>query len=177
MTFDSISVTLSQNQLCTGGFDTASVRMPERDGTYLTQVYTWTSADDPGLAFLSCTDCPEPNIVIDAPYSGAVLRYGVNVVTRDRFGTVACEANATLSVDVLQAPQLSFDVPEYACAGVCRDISVSPDLVTASVSWDGPDLRTPDGLVMQYCPRGVAEYQRERFVVTGRGHGRVHARG
>ena len=169
VTFDSISVALSQNQLCTGGLDTVFVDMPDKDDKNFTQVYTWTSIDDPSLRFLSCTDCGEPAIVIDEPYAGGQLRYQVSVVTRDRFGDVVCSAGATLSVDVWQAPVLTFDVPEYACAEVCRDIAVAPDLATASVAWDGPDLRTPDGLVMQYCPRGVPDYQRERFVVTAVG--------
>ena len=169
VTFDSISVALSQNQLCTGGFDTVFVDMPDKDEDNFTQVYTWTSIDDPALRFLSCTDCGEPSIVIDEPYAAAELRYQVSVVTRDRFGDVSCSAGATLSVDVWQAPVLAFDIPAYTCAEVCREIAVAPDLPTASVTWDGPDLRTPDGLVMQYCPRGVAAYQRERFVVTAVG--------
>ncbi len=166
VTFDSISVTLSQNQLCTGGFDTVRIAMPEVDTINLTQVYAWSSVDDPGLRFLSCVDCAEPNVVINGVYLGDSLRYRVGVVTRDRFGNIVCSAGATLTIQVWQAPVLTFNTPEYACADVCHDISITPDLPTASVAWDGPNLRTPDALSMTYCPRAVEVYTRERFVVT-----------
>ncbi len=166
VTFDSVSVALSQNQLCTGGFDTVQVAMPEVDTVNLIQVYAWSSIDDPGLRFLSCVDCPAPRVVINGTYLGARLRYRVGVVSRDRFGNVVCSAGATLSIEVLQAPVLTFDVPDYACADLCHTLVVAPDLETASVAWDGPNLRSTDGLTMTYCPRAVTAYTRQRFVVT-----------
>ena len=169
VTFDSISVALSQNLLCTGGLDTARVSMPPVDTVAFAQTYTWASLDDPTLRFLSCISCAEPSIVINADFPGDTLRYQVSVVTRDRDGNIACSAAATLAIAVAQAPKLAFDAPTYVCADQCHDIGVAPDLPIASVVWDGPNLRTLDGLRMQYCPRTTNTYQTERFVVTAVG--------
>ena len=169
VSFDSISVALSQNSLCTGGFDTVQISMPEVDQLNFTQVYTWASLDDPTLRFLSCFSCAEPRVVINAPYAGDTLRYQVSVVTRDLAGNVVCSAGATISIAVRQAPQLAFNAPTYVCAETCQDISVTPDLPISSIAWAGPNLRTPNGLVMQYCPRATTGYRYERFVVTAVG--------
>lgn len=170
VSFDSISVNLSQLTLCTGGLDTVFVDMPDVDEVNFVQTYTWASPDDPLLNFLSCTDCPEPNIVIATSYLTDSVRYMVSVVTRDLLGNIVCSANATLSIDVLQAPNLTFTAPVYACGNdECIQIEVASDLPLTSIEWDGPNLRTPDGMVMDYCARPVADYTTKKFTVTAIG--------
>ena len=170
VTFDSISVALSQPTVCTGGFDTVRFDLPEVDDANFDQAYTWSSPDDPGLAFLSCATCPEAEVVVDGAYPGDSLRYALSVVTTDRLsGRVVCSAVATLTLEVLQAPVIQFLTPLYVCAERCTDLEIATDLPTASVAWDGPNLRSPDGYVMEYCPREVADYTAERFVVTAVG--------
>jgi gliding motility-associated-like protein/uncharacterized repeat protein (TIGR01451 family) len=170
VSFDSISVNLSQLTLCTGGFDTVFVDMPDVDTVNFVQTYTWGSPDDPMLNFLSCTDCPEPSIVVGTTYLLNELRYTVGVVTRDLAGNVVCSANATLTIDVLQAPNLTFNAPVYACGNdECIQIEAISDTPLSSIHWDGPNLRTPDGLVMDYCARPVTDYTTKRFVVTAVG--------
>ena len=166
VTFDSISVSLSQPQVCTGGQDTSWVSVPPADDVNFAQAYTWSSPDDPLLNFLTCTTCAEPGIAIGADYPGDSLRYLLSVVTTDLAGNVVCSANATLVIAVWQAPAIQFQTPAYACADVCADIAVGLDLPHASIAWDGPNLRSADGLIMNYCPRPVADYTAERFVVT-----------
>lgn len=170
VSFDSISVPISQFTLCTGGNDTVYVDMPAVDTINFIQTYSWASNDDPTLGFLSCTDCSEPSIVIDETYLNSQLRYVVSVVTTDLLGNVVCSANATLTVDVLQAPLLSFIAPVYACGNdECIQIEAVSDLPLTSIEWDGPNLRTADAMVMDYCARPVADYTTKRFVVTAIG--------
>lgn len=170
VSFDSISVALSQPSVCTGGFDTVRFDLPDVDEANFEQAYTWSSPDDPMLELLSCTACAEPALVVGADYLGDSLRYAVSVVTTARLsGREVCNANATLVIEVLQAPQLQFITPVYACAGGCYDLEVTSDLPTTSVTWEGPNLRSPDGNVMEYCPREVDGYTSELFVVTAVG--------
>ncbi len=170
VSFDSISVDLSQLTLCTGGYDTVFVDMPDVDTINFVQTYTWASPDDPMLNFLSCSDCPEPNVVIATPFLLNELRYTVGVVTRDLFGNVVCSANATLTLDVLQAPNLTFNAPVYACGNdECIQIEAISDAPLTSIEWDGPNLRTPDGMVMDYCARPVSDYTTQKFIVTAVG--------
>ena len=169
VTFDSVSVSLSQPLVCTGGFDTVFVSMPEVDTINFATTYAWMSPDDPALDYLGCADCPDPTIVIDGTYLNDSIRYVVNVVTRDPGGAVVCSANATITVEVLQAPLIQFAVPAYACAETSYQLEITTDLPTASVAWDGPNLRTPDGYVMTYVPRTVSDYTTESFVVTAIG--------
>ncbi len=166
VSFDSISVELSQPLVCTGGFDTVFVSVPDVDTINFVQDYTWASPDDPMLQFLSCATCAEPEVIINTPYLGDSLRYVLAVVTRDLAGNVVCSANATIVIEVLQAPVLTFDTPAYACAQEPVQISFSSDLATTYIFWDGPNLFTPDAEVMTYRPRQVADYKRETFVVT-----------
>ena len=74
MSFDSISVELSQPLVCTGGLDTVWVTLPEVDTINFQQAYTWISPDDPTLAYLSCDDCRDPVIVVDGTYLNDSLR-------------------------------------------------------------------------------------------------------
>ena len=169
VSFDSVSVSLDQLLVCTGGFDTVSVTMPEVDTVNFVTTYAWMSPDDPLLNYLSCSNCPDPQVVIDGTYLADSIRYVVSVSTRDLAGNIVCSANATITIEVLQAPLIQFITPVYACAEQDVDLEITTDLATTSVAWDGPNLRTPDGYVMRYVPRAVTDYQRETFVVTAIG--------
>jgi len=155
-----------------GGLDTVFVDMPEVDEVNFVQTYSWASPDDPMLNFLSCSDCSEPSILIPSTttYLGDSVRYMVSVITRDLLGNTVCSANATISIDVLQAPNLTFIAPLYACGNdECIQIEAISDLPLTTIEWDGPNLRTPDGMVMDYCARPVTEYTTKRFIVTATG--------
>ena len=165
VSFDVIELALSQNELCSGNLDTVFVTGPEMEVGSLTQTFSWSSIDDPLLNFLSCDDCLEPAIVIDRPYANATLSYAMTVVTTDAAGDVQCSATTTIAVDVWQAPVIAFATPAYVCADQPTTLAVSTDLPITSVAWDGPNLRTPDGLTMTYWPRPVASVTPETFVV------------
>ncbi len=169
VTFDSVSVTLSQSTVCTGGFDTVRIALPEADSINFDQAYTWASIDDPSLSYLSCDDCRQPRLVVDGDYLNSTIRYTVDVVTTDPAGNVVCGANANIELDVLQAPVITFAAPDFACVEDCITLQVTTDLPTTSIVWEGPNLNTLSGPTVQYCPQTTSEHRTETFVVGATG--------
>ena len=62
--------------------------------------FTWSSTDDPTLAFLSCKTCSNPALTVPASYTGSTISYKVKaVVTSDNNQECFDDADVTITIN------------------------------------------------------------------------------
>jgi uncharacterized repeat protein (TIGR01451 family) len=92
-----ISVTSTQPNIC--GKAQETITLEATLSTPAAATYTWSSTDDPTLAFLSCNQCDAPELTVPASYTGSTITYRVKaVVTTDN--NLLCEDEAEITIIV-----------------------------------------------------------------------------
>ncbi|WP_461149128.1 SdrD B-like domain-containing protein [Spirosoma pulveris] len=100
---------------------------------------TWTSTDDPTLAYLSCTNCANPVLTLPASYNKATITYTANaVVTADN--NIQCTASASVTIAVKKEPVLIVSPPKIICDGTSVQLNVDSDKTAATYEWTGSAL-------------------------------------
>ena len=126
-------------QICNNNTQTLSLAATLDPATPAAATFTWTSANDPTLAFLSCSSCANPTLMVPATYTGTTLTYSVKAsVTGDN--NIECSSTQQVTINVKQAPVLVIIDPKIICDGSSVQLNVTVNKPVSSYAWTGSAL-------------------------------------
>ncbi|MCX6218566.1 SdrD B-like domain-containing protein [Spirosoma sp.] len=127
------------NRICNNSTQTVTLAATLDASTPAAATFSWTSTDDPGLAFLSCSSCTNPTLMIPPSYNKATITYTAKAtVTGDN--NIECTSTQTVTITVKQSPVLTITPPKIICDGSSVQLTVTADKPVASYAWTGSAL-------------------------------------